>query len=272
MLMIGFDSESAILRGFRKLTLLVGISMAFGWAGISVGQAQAPIEDQLRAIADSFPTPRDTPSIVIEEMTAEGRTLKRVLRIKAAGLKASADSASPELMANFRKSQQATHIRALCRNPGVLQLLKSGAVFNDQILFFDHSPFVTIRTDAAACRSLKKGFDFSGADRVAPSTPERIRTMAEKMKTPLKMPIGAITEVRADGVWLRRRVVLNFQASKAQFDGANQAAMIRQQCQNAFLAQVIKDGGKFEDTVVSSQGEVLAVVVTDRAACHRVTQ
>lgn len=256
----------------NKLAVICAVPLILWLVGNSEVRAQIPIEDQLSAIASSFPTPHDTPEVVIEKLTAEGRTLHRVLRMKAPSLKASLESAPGVLQENVRKSQAENQIQALCSNVSTRQLINSGAAFEDRLLFADGTPFVTVRIDAAACQNQKKGYDFSKEGKVEPTAVARIKSIVDLAKLPLNMGVASITHMEADGVLLKRRMVLNFEVTKEQFNKPNQDAMIRQQCKNAYLAQLVKDGGRFEDTVLNKQGDVLGIVVTDRAACHRVTQ
>lgn len=239
-------------------------------AGSKAGRI--PVEHQVRAVADNFPTPFDTPLAVIERITAEGPVLSRTLRLKTVGMKQSFNEAPAKLRKSMEANQQAEHSRALCSDAATRQLLDAGGIFDDRFLFGDGSDFFRVRTDRATCLNQKKGYDFSGTGGNSADITARIQAVADQMKTPVNAGVGTFTDVKAHGPLLRRTMQVNLVVTAAQFDQSNQDAYIRQLCANAFLAQLFLDGGQFEDTLINPRGEVFAVLTTDRAACHRVTR
>lgn len=258
---------------FKALAITVAGLCLFG-AG--EGRAQIPVEDQIRALVDNVPTPLDTPAVVIEELRAEGRRFFRFLRLKRPDLKQRVQRLSDADQAKARAQQSMAQIRSVCRDGHMRQLIVLGATIIDQMQFFDGSEFVTVRVDGRAC-GVRTGAagnagGFGGPAREAPDIRTRVRDMSNKIKLPIDIGIGKITEIVADKVVLKRKIVMHPVIAARGVGKDSQRRWTEMTCKHAFLGQMILDGAVFEDRMVSPEGGVLAVVSVDRAACHRVTQ
>lgn len=257
---------------FRALAIvLVGL----GTFGVGEGRAQIPVENQIRALVDNVPTPLDTPAVVIEELRADGRTFFRFLRLKRPDLKQRLQRQSEADQANARAQQSRAQINAVCRDGHMRQLIVRGATIIDQMQFFDGSEFVTVRVDAKACgiRSGAANSDSGFADpaREAPDIRNRVRDMSNKIKLPIDIGIGAITETVADGVVLKRKIVMHPVIAARGVSADSQRQWTEMTCKHAFLGQMILDGAVFEDVMVAKDGRQLALIRVDRAACHGLT-
>jgi len=258
---------------FKALAVMIAGLCIFG---ARESGAQIPVEEQIRALVDNVPTPLDTPAVVIEELRADGRSFFRFLRLKRQDLKQRVQSLSDADQAKARAQQSRAQISSVCRDGHMRRLIVMGATIIDQMQFFDGSEFVTVRVDGKAC-GIRTGAagnadGFGGPAREAPDIRNRVRDMSNKIKLPIDIGIGKITEIVADEVVLKRKIVMHPVIAARGVSADSQRQWTEMTCKHAFLGQMILDGAVFEDRMVSPEGGVLAVVRVDRAACHRMTQ
>lgn len=265
MVMLGKRLLNQNWRKFRKMPLFGATVAVLVALPPSQGQAQIPVENQLASIVQSVPLPFDTPLFTIDDLRAEGKTLHRTLRLK--GNLQHLGAAELEIA---RRSQRREQTAAVCKGAMLRNLMRQGVIIQDVIQFVDRTEFLRVRIDAAACDQRPKYADFSGPDRISPTINDRIQELADRSPVPANLGVGTITGFTAKGRRLIRDIVMTYENTATELRHGGRETWIGVQCKEAILAQMILDGAIFEDRMRAPDGSEIAVIVTDRASCHRV--
>lgn len=258
----------------RRLALLVALL----WLGFvpSLAKAEVTIEELLKTLVQQVEVPSESPPWTLISVRNEGTTMFRVLRLSDPGFEKILRQASGRILdgwkAGLKKSQQDLFCRSDFR-----ELLDKGVTVRDLLQMPDGSEILTVNIDSAACEENNIRLDFSGPDQASATLNADLKAYVRRQKVPLGIGAMSIERVETSGRTLKRRlmtsssVLINELRVQGEERARTKDSWHRVICTSNSLSRLILKGAKIEDSMVTQAGEVLAVIMTDRAACHRLS-